>query len=550
MNIQHLLQALLTAFAPVFFVAFAVIAVLIFLLGWAMLPLLWEGLREKMQPYCPACRKCRLTHYRLGFSDGWTMRYYGCGKCKAHVKRSLFGTWETLPPGAANEDEIRALFWRPSSLMQPATEILAGDPSGSWFGSVRVAAPEEKWPEYEGKPMLPLCQLRCSEIPTLPPALSEFALICVFAAFVGEEALSPEGERWLVRTYTSLEDVVPAIYPGDASSIRAYPIAWEVLQKDTPPSLSSVPEEHWIDFIASGLNLRRPTEHSKVGGYRTARDPRLMPPNKLTAQMLKDMQVTVQMQSEFVFQIVINGDFPWLNGAGGILYFSYAEQGNTRIWTLNWDPPMRDAMFDTRRGTDIRLGCEIEGMQLYFLEEDGRDSSSRMGMSYRDRSGEVNHLEDLRGLVHITTAEMALLFVRLRTSGLLLTPEIEDHEMITKAEFDAQPDWCKVWSWGPSGRAYFLFDYLEAIIRATVVYPQDLLASGLEPAHVEPTEGGFRVVRWTYTSPAPRRNDDTSTTIDRGFFRKIAETVASNGAYTCTVLEQRSAIEGEGLSWG
>ncbi|MGZ6340735.1 MAG: hypothetical protein ACXWMX_02685, partial [Candidatus Limnocylindrales bacterium] len=72
----------------------------------------------------------------------------------------------------------------------------------------------------------------------------------------GPAMASPAGSKVvhrLVRTYTRLDGLVPAIYPDDASSILAFPIAWEVLQKDTPPNISSVPESQRIDLEASGL---------------------------------------------------------------------------------------------------------------------------------------------------------------------------------------------------------------------------------------------------------------------------------------------------------
>lgn len=184
-----------------------------------------------------------------------------------------------LRPGVNTEAEYKALLGKPVNVMCRAKESAPEDPYRSWFGSVKIGLPGETWPEYEGVPMLPLCQLRCAEIPTLPAVLAEYALICVFSAFYGAEAMAPQGERWVVRTYSDMDALVPLLYPGDAAAIDSYPIAWSV-GEDNPVSKEGLSEELWIDF----WKYRYPRASlftGKVGGYPSGSNPQMPPRNAL-----------------------------------------------------------------------------------------------------------------------------------------------------------------------------------------------------------------------------------------------------------------------------
>ena len=53
------------------------------------------------------------------------------------------------------------------------------DPAASWFGR-GVCAPGEGLPEWQGKPMFPLIQIRTGELPYRPPELNDTALLVLF----------------------------------------------------------------------------------------------------------------------------------------------------------------------------------------------------------------------------------------------------------------------------------------------------------------------------------------------------------------------------------
>jgi len=447
----------------------------------------------------------------------------------SRFKRSFRGRWVTLPPAAASKREREALFERRTSLMKRAEESESADPVGSWFGSVQAGLPGEEWPEYEGVPMLPLCQLRCEEISALPSMLNNLALICVFTAFVGEEALSPEGERWVVRAYESLVGLVPIAYPGDTGGIRAYPIRWQA-RVDSPHDQAGLPETLWMDFAVYRDYPRNIFKESKVGGY---------PSVGRSKEPLLD-----KLQTDFVFQTVIQGDFPWLRGPGGTLVFSYAYEYSGNRWSLAWESL---SLTGGKRGKDIRIGCEIEGMQLYIESPEYGECVGKLAMCYLKRTGRVYHLSDLCGLVHITTGDMALQFVRLRTHGIVYDRKDAELEVFMETEYAAWPEWYRVEDWrypDTSRRKYRTVEITETS-RRNVFDPESFRKLGFESACVEAIESGFRVVRWTYGYPLWMTTEAPRDKNPQGTYQKIAETVAYDGAYTRAVLEQCPAPDRE-----
>ncbi|HLK61193.1 MAG TPA: hypothetical protein VKU00_31820 [Chthonomonadaceae bacterium] len=382
------------------------------------------------------------------------------------------------------------------------------------MGKVCMGLPEEGWPEYEGVPMLPLCQLRCEGMPALPTALQGVALLCVFTASVGEEMLSPQGGRWMIRTYESLEGLVPLTYPGDVTSICSYPIDWHGWL-EYPPNRAYVPEALWIDYGARNVIHRNSnsclvdeTPISKVGGYWESPDP--------------DAPLQDSLWSDFVFQIYVEGEFPWLRSSGGVVYFLHAADKEAQSWRVLWKP---DRPEFNPGGKTVSLGCEVEGMRLFISDTYART----LTMSYQEHIGPIYRLGDLHGLVHITTGEMALRFVRLRTSGWFphewrCTRLPSESEVFTPLEYAALPDWCRSGRRGVDLKKRFEQD------------AQTTLQFGMEPAKVEVTENGLRITRWTHSYLYD---------LSRRTYQKIMETVTQEGGYMRVVLEQHIAPDSE-----
>ena len=473
---------------------------------------LHKPLERAFNPGCLHCHGRSLQRDKLPYSDAKEFQYYRCIRCLAHLKRSSGGEWVTLPRAIARDVDRGKFFARPANLVKCAEDRESHDPLGSWFGSVQVALPEEGWPEYAGVPMLPLCQLRCAEIPNLPPAFKNAALICVFVALVGEEVISPQGDRWVLRTYAKLDDLIPIAYPGDAADLHTYPIAWNPVN-DYPTYYSDIPETMWMDWDNLTGVLHPSYTGSKVGGY---------------GWNVQRNAVPDQKPAALVFQFVIQGDFPWLRGEGGTLYFAHSCTEGVDTWRIDCKPPPIPTLV-----MPASIGCEVEGMQISVRRPLGRNQDEALWMSYQGRSGTVYRLEDLQGLVKITTAVLALQFVRLRTSGLLHDPARYEYEVFTKAEYEARPTWAKPLSRvlpikrGDNGVPY--------IMCRTVLDPEVFQKCGFKPPVVEPIEGGFRIERWVCRPDRRKEPEDV--------YRKLVETVKENGTYLRTVLRQLTVLE-------
>ncbi|WP_222853026.1 hypothetical protein [Massilia genomosp. 1] len=72
------------------------------------------------------------------------------------------------------------------------------DPLTSWFGRA-VGLPHETLPEFEGKPMFPLLQIRVAGLPCVPGQLRDVALLVLFHNQSRHPFDLPHGEGWLIR---------------------------------------------------------------------------------------------------------------------------------------------------------------------------------------------------------------------------------------------------------------------------------------------------------------------------------------------------------------
>lgn len=464
-----------------------------------------EAIRRSLNPRCPSCRKRALQWYDLPFSDASEVRRYRCMRCDRLCKRSNNDVWTARPGRPFSREEMFSLR-RPASMMT-TWRSCEGGPLGSWYGDIHVGLPGEEWPEHDGVPMLPLCQLRCAEMPYRPADFENVALVCVFVASVGAEVASPHGEKWVLRTYQNLEDLVALSYPGDTTDIRSHPVVWYAAD-DYPFSIYSLPEELWMDYHhyceANGRFFWPGGSHepymyrwgSRVGGYPFVDAPMT--------------QIREGVQADFVFQIDTAGDFPWLRGPGGSLLFQHAFINGIDTWHVN-----HRSLEDVKgwHVMSVHLGCELEGLHIHVRAPHG---FHELVMSYQGRAGKLRRCNDLRGLVRITTAEMALRFVRLPKCAILSRMRNHGYEIFTKEQYAAQPKWNRL-------------VYNTELIHRFVLDSEAMVHLGVQSAQVEAIEDGFRITRWLYCP------SDASSPV----FQQIVETVKTDGAYTRSVLLQR-----------
>lgn len=102
-------------------------------------------------------------------------------------------------------------------------------PRSSWLGAVLLGAPGESWPESDGRPLAPACQILVEELPAAAPApLADIALLTLFLDLPDmPENNAQHGDGWELRTYATVDDLVPvnAPEPGDAHP-RPFPVLW------------------------------------------------------------------------------------------------------------------------------------------------------------------------------------------------------------------------------------------------------------------------------------------------------------------------------------
>ena len=222
-------------------------------------------------------------------------------------------------------EEIRGRLARKASLMVVGGFRPPADPLSSWFGRVRVALPHEGWPSHGGKPMLPLCQINCAELPYRPDGLSDVALISAFISQVDLPYDAPNGEGWALRAYAALDGLVEVREPQPAGLIKPLPVRWEFIEADYPcwedVGIAVPPdvEENYYDLFEN-------RDGSKVGGWPTLIQSEIYwaPWNKHPAN------------PEYVFQIDSEERARWEWGDAGVGYFGRGVGGAGDKWALAW----------------------------------------------------------------------------------------------------------------------------------------------------------------------------------------------------------------------
>ncbi|NTW29523.1 MAG: DUF1963 domain-containing protein [Coriobacteriia bacterium] len=195
----------------------------------------------------------------------------------------------------------------------------------SWFGHVGICAPGEDWPFWNGRPMVPLCQLNLKEMPFRPPYLEDIDAIAVF---VDEEDLpdgAANGQGWLVRTYRDLDSLVPLPSPG-SFSVRPFPLFARVVDDDFP-CWDDVPIELPEDIADQYEVLFTNSGGLKLGGW----------PTLVQSEICWAPFSQHPARPEYVFQIDSTEKANWSWGDQGVAYIGRGTVlGSTDVWTLSW----------------------------------------------------------------------------------------------------------------------------------------------------------------------------------------------------------------------
>lgn len=219
----------------------------------------------------------------------------------------------TLTPSAIDALERLRGMLRPASIATLGGFRPPEDPTTSWFGRA-VALPGEGFPVWDGEPMPPLLQIRVSELPYVPDALTNIALLVLFHNAHRYPFDAPQGEGWTIREYGTLDGLVPLDTAVVLPRLKPFPIRWSRIEDDAPGW-----EDAWglIDLTpvneceaASDAFFDDFSRYSgtKVGGFP------------------KEIQHGVGVE-RFVFQVGSEEKANWMWADNGIGYFFRDEAG-------------------------------------------------------------------------------------------------------------------------------------------------------------------------------------------------------------------------------
>ncbi|MEQ6202343.1 DUF1963 domain-containing protein [Sulfitobacter sp. HNIBRBA2951] len=149
------------------------------------------------------------------------------------------------------------------------------DPFETMFGAVRLAQRGEAWPECNGVPMWPLCQINLKAAPMVPKGLSDLALLTIFIS--PETSRAPTqiidtsdpdaGATWALRSYPLLSGLTIPQAPDHKSTLSARGGEWGAVTPDYPnhDNAGAV-----IDTLANDVyafEWARGVYQTKLGGW-------------------------------------------------------------------------------------------------------------------------------------------------------------------------------------------------------------------------------------------------------------------------------------------
>lgn len=216
-------------------------------------------------------------------------------------------------------------------LAKPACRMIVGgfrpssDPFASWFGKVSIAQAHEAWPLFQGEPMMPLCQINCTELPMRSEALIHVDFLTLFIAAdklpVDDTA---NGEGWALRTYKNDQSLTLLEQPTTLkSSTKAFPVRWEMIPQDYPSwkDALDILKENDLSLFDDHQNLFPNHYCSKLGGW----------PSHIQSRPFDYFTD----KPTYVFQIDSEYKAHWSWGDNGIGYFGCLPKGDGQ-WFLDW----------------------------------------------------------------------------------------------------------------------------------------------------------------------------------------------------------------------
>jgi hypothetical protein len=221
---------------------------------------------------------------------------------------------------------IRSKLARPAVVMDLGGVKPGKDLTASWFGRVNLALPGEAWPQCDGEPMYPLCQLNISTLPFRPARLSDISLITVF---IGPDDLpvdAPNGDGWCLRAYKDLGALVPLTQVECHSPIKAFAMKARLVEADFP-GLEDIPPDVAGEIDDEYSERYVTVDGIKVGGW----------PQLIQSEIAWAGNEDHAGSPEYVFQINSPKRTRWAWGDSGVGYFGRCRAaGHEDQWALSW----------------------------------------------------------------------------------------------------------------------------------------------------------------------------------------------------------------------
>ena len=224
-------------------------------------------------------------------------------------------------------EQWRKQLARPASRMVFDKSIASTDSPGAWFGQITHGAPDEQWPECNGRAMWPLLQIVVPELPVRPATIDDLAMIRVYIDPEYHAMDTDHGQGWEVRASTTLDGLKPIVEPKHGSKIRPSHVTWEPIDVDYPTwddLPNDIPEALRDDYHDLGFENHHAT---KVGGW----------PSTIQAEICWAPWNKHPYNPEYIFQIDSEDKAPdWLWGDAGTGYFGRGTGQHRGKWAMAW----------------------------------------------------------------------------------------------------------------------------------------------------------------------------------------------------------------------
>lgn len=184
----------------------------------------------------------------------------------------------------------------------------------SWFGGQGVGLNGESLPTYNGKDMFVLLQVKIDELPYIPIELKDTKFFIVF--FNREEIPfdKPHNDGWVIREYTSLDNLVLLPKSNEPEVIKDFPIKWSIVNDDAPGW-----ETAWELIDLKTINETKGADEKFFDEY-----------NRYSETKIGGYPYEIQHNHKldgYVFQIGSEEKPGWMWADSGVAYFNKNKAG-------------------------------------------------------------------------------------------------------------------------------------------------------------------------------------------------------------------------------